>query len=130
MKTLIAILFASLVAIAPLQADPNVKVPRSIATVQTPDRDAHRVAVTLTADKIQLPSSIDGGKNAFVVKNASNEKLRVAVHDPDRSRAYDFTFPAQATKIFQVQLKPGVYQTSCVIHGRQTKEVSISLTVR
>lgn len=130
MKLLIALIFASLLSVALLQADPNVKVPRNIAAVQAPDRDAHRVAVTLSADSIQLPSSIDGGKDAFIVKNTSNEKLRIAVHDPVRDRSYQFNFPAQATKIFQVELKPGVYQTSCIIHGRKKKEVSVNLTVR
>ena len=92
--------------------------------------DAHQIKVTVTADGIQIPKSIDGGKTAFLVRNASQEKLTLSARGPEAKENFELTLPAGETRIVQVELRPGVYQTSCVIKGHEEKQVAVNLTVR
>lgn len=129
MKTIVSVLLAGAVATALVSAAP-AKLPEGVTEVSQPASDAHRIEVSVTPDAIDLPKSVDGGKAAFVVKNTSNEALTVEVHAQELKRRLLLSLQAQATRIFQLQLRPGVYQVSCTIKNQQSKQVSVNLSVR
>src|SRR3982074_2000801 len=92
MKTFFSMIFAGMISTAVAQVDTaeNVvhstvrgtkKAARTVAhgvkkaadTVEdafTPDSDARRVDVTITENRIDMPTQLRSGKTAFVVKNA------------------------------------------------------------
>ena len=55
------------------------KVVNKVVDAVTPDPDARRVDVTLSNDKIDMPTSLEPGKTAFVVKNTGTEKHNFVV---------------------------------------------------
>src|SRR6266480_2573102 len=92
MKTILLIFFAGLISTAVAQVDTAENVARStvrgakeaaetvahgakkaadtVVDAVTPDSDARRVDVTMTEDRIDIPTQLKPGKTAFVVKNA------------------------------------------------------------
>jgi hypothetical protein len=131
MKTFLSIVFAGMVSTAVAQVDTarNVvhstvrgteKAVRTVAhgvkraadaveDAVTPDSDARRVDVTLTENKIDMPTHLRPGKTAFVVKNAgtTTQNFEVAGRSVDRT----FTTapnPGQ-TRVMHVTLKRGTY---------------------
>ena len=51
------------------------KAANTVIEAVTPDPDAHRVNVKLSATTIDMPREVPAGKAAFVVTNNGNEKL-------------------------------------------------------
>jgi archaellum component FlaG (FlaF/FlaG flagellin family) len=131
MKTFISIVFAGMVSTAVAQVDTarNVvnstvrgteKAARTVAhgvkraadaveDAVTPDSDARRVDVTITENKIDMPTQLGPGKTAFVVKNAGKTTQNFEVE----GRSVDRTFAAAPnpgqTRVMQVTLKRGTY---------------------
>jgi hypothetical protein len=90
-------------------ANGTKKAVDTVADAFTPDSDARRVDVTLTDGHIDMPSSLEPGKTAFVVKNdgSTAQNFEVAGHNTDRKFA---TAPKPGqTKVMHVYLKRGRY---------------------
>jgi archaellum component FlaG (FlaF/FlaG flagellin family) len=131
MKTFFSMVFAGMISTAVAQVDTAENVvhstvrgteqaARTVAhgvkkaadTVEdavTPDSDARRVDVTVTDDRIDMPTQLKPGKTAFVVKNAGKTTQNFEVE----GRSVDRTFasapnPGQ-TKVMHVILKRGTY---------------------
>jgi multidrug efflux pump subunit AcrA (membrane-fusion protein) len=85
------------------------KAADTVEDAVTPDSDARRVDVTVTDDRIDMPTQLKPGKTAFVVKNAGNTTQNFEVE----GRSVDRTFAAAAkpgqTKVMHVFLKRGTY---------------------
>src|SRR5438309_11371923 len=64
------------------------KVVNKVVDAVTPDPDAHRVDVTLSDEKIDMPTSLETGKTALVVKNVGNEKHNFVVRGKDGTHKF------------------------------------------
>ena len=131
MKTFFSIVFAGLISTAVAQVDTaeNVvhstvrgteKAARTVAhgvkkaadTVEdafTPDSDARRVEVTITEDRIDMPTQLRPGKTAFVVKNAGKTTQNFEVEGRSVDRKFVAAPNPGQTKVLHVYLKRGTY---------------------
>ena len=131
MKTFFSIVFAGMVSTAVAQVDTaeNVvhstvrgteKAARTVAhgvkkaadTVEdafTPDSDARRVEVTITEDRIDMPTQLRPGKTAFVVKNAGKTTQNFEVEGRSVDRKFVAAPNPGQTKVLHVYLKRGTY---------------------
>jgi archaellum component FlaG (FlaF/FlaG flagellin family) len=131
MKTFLSIVFAGMVSTAVAQVDTaeNVvhstvrgteKAARTVAhgvtkaadTVEdafTPDSDARRVDVTITEDRIDMPTQLRPGKTAFVVKNAGKSTQNFEVEGRSVDRKFVAAPNPGQTKVLHVYLKRGTY---------------------
>src|SRR5437764_15484229 len=57
---------------APQATEPGDAAGTNATDVRAPDADARRVDVTVNEGKIEMPTELEPGKTAFVVKNNSN----------------------------------------------------------
>jgi hypothetical protein len=105
------------------------KVANTVVDAVTPDSDAHRVNVKLTAGNISMPKRLPAGKTAFVVTNTTNESLTFEVSGADLEQRLAATLGPKEKKVYQVNLDRGRYQAACVIKGAETHEVAVDLTV-
>src|ERR1700736_3293056 len=124
MKTFFSIVFAGMVSTAVAQVDTaeNVvhstvrgteKAARTVAhgvkkaahTVEdafTPDTDARRVDVTVTDDRIDMPTQLKPGKTAFVVKNAGRTAQNFEVEGQTVDRRFAAAPKPGQTKVMHV----------------------------
>src|SRR6195256_5953341 len=131
MKTFFSIIFAGMVSTAVAQVDTAENVVRSTArgtekaartvahgvkkaadTVEdafTPDSDARRVDVTITEDRVDMPTQLRPGKTAFVVKNAGKTTQNFEVEGRSVDRKFVTAPNPGQTKVLHVYLKRGQY---------------------
>ena len=131
MKTFLSIVFAGLISTAVAQVDTaeNIvhstvrgteKAARTVAhgvkkaadTVEdafTPDSDARRVDVTITEDRVDMPTQLRPGKTAFVVKNAGKTTQNFEVEGRSVDRKFVAAPNPGQTKVLHVYLKRGTY---------------------
>jgi iron uptake system EfeUOB component EfeO/EfeM len=131
MKTFLSIVFAGLISTAVAQVDTAENVARSTVrgtekaartvahgvkkaadTVEdafTPDTDARRVDVTVTDDRIDMPTQLKPGKTAFVVKNAGRTAQNFEVEGQTVDRKFAAAPKPGQTKVMHVTLKRGTY---------------------
>ena len=131
MKTLLSIILVGVVSTAVAQVDTaeNVvhstvrgtkKAAQTVAhgakkaadTVEdavTPDSDARRVDVTVTEDKIDLPTQLKPGKTAFVVKNAGQTTQNFEIEGRSVDRKFVAAPNPGETKVLHMTLKRGTY---------------------
>ena len=105
------------------------EVVHKVVGAVTPDPDARRVDVTLSDDKIDMPTSLEPGKTAFVVKNTGTEKHNFVVHGNDGSHKFTADLQPNETKVLHVQLKRGTYTAYCPLDGHRKKGTETTLTV-
>jgi iron uptake system EfeUOB component EfeO/EfeM len=132
MKTLFSIALAGMVSTAvaqPLDTAENVvhstvrgtekaahtvahgvkKAAETVEDAFTPDSDAHRVDVTITDNKIDMPTHVGPGKTAFVVKNAGTTTQNFEVEGGSVDRKFANAPNPGQTKVMHVVLKRGTY---------------------
>jgi len=105
------------------------EVVHKVVGAVTPDPDARRVDVTLSDDKIDMPTSLEPGKTAFVVKNTGIEKHNFVVHGDDGSHKFTADLPPNETKVLHVHLKRGTYTAYSPVDGSRKKGTETTLTV-
>jgi uncharacterized cupredoxin-like copper-binding protein len=105
------------------------EVVHKVVGAVTPDPDARRVDVTLSNDKIDMPTSLEPGKTAFVVKNTGTEKHNFVVHGNDGSHKFTADLQPNETKVLHVQLKRGTYTAYSPVDGNRKKGTETTLTV-
>jgi len=105
------------------------KVVNKVVDAVTPDADARRVDVTLSNDKIDMPTNLEPGKTAFVVKNAGNEKHNFVVRGKDGTHKFMVDLQPNETKVLHVQLKRGTYTAYSPVDGHPKKGTETTLTV-
>src|ERR1700682_101230 len=150
MKTFLSIVFAGLISTAVAQVDTakNVvhstvrgteKAARTVAhgvkkaadTVEdafTPDSDARRVDVTITEDRIDMPTQLRPGKTAFVVKNAGKSTQNFEVEGQSVDRKFAAAPNPGQTKVLHVILKRGTY--SAYSPGKDGNKRTAEVTIR
>jgi iron uptake system EfeUOB component EfeO/EfeM len=75
----------------------------------TPDSDARAVDVTVTDDRIDMPTRLKPGKTAFVVKNAGKTAQNFEVEGRSVDRKFAAAPNPGQTKVMHVILKRGTY---------------------
>jgi multidrug efflux pump subunit AcrA (membrane-fusion protein) len=150
MKTFFSMVFAGMISTAVAQVDTaeNVvnstvrgteKAARTVAhgvkqaadTVEdavTPDSDARRVDVTVTDDRIDMPTQLKPGKTAFVVKNAGKTTQNFEVEGQSVDRKFAAAPNPGQTKVLHVILKRGTY--SAYSPGKEGNKRTAELTIR
>jgi hypothetical protein len=105
------------------------EVVHKVVGAATPNPDARRVDVTLSDDKIDMPTSLEPGKTAFVVKNTGTEKHNFVVHGNDGSHEFTADLPPNETKVLHIQLKRGTYTAYSSVDGNRKKGTETTLSV-
>ncbi len=106
------------------------KAAHKVKEALTPDPDANRVDVNVSANSIDVPKSIGPGKTAFVVTNNSDERLTFEVERRGEEQEFATTLDPKQTKVIHVHLESGRYHAGVVIKGRDTKREEVSFRVK
>jgi uncharacterized cupredoxin-like copper-binding protein len=106
------------------------KAANTVVDALTPDPDAHRVDVTLSEYKIDMPTSLKPGKTAFVVKNAGKKKHNFEVKGNGTDQKFISNLAPSETKVLHVQLKRGTYDVTCPVDLHPMKGMTTKVTVR
>ncbi len=152
MKTLLSIVFAGLISTAVAQVDTAENVARSTVrgtekaartvahgvkkaadTVEdafTADSDARRVDVTVTDDRIDMPTQLKPGKTAFVVKNAGKTAQNFEVEGRSVDRKFAAAPNPGQTKVMHVTLKRGTYTVYSPGKEGNKRTAEVTLRVR
>jgi archaellum component FlaG (FlaF/FlaG flagellin family) len=152
MKTFLSIVFAGLISTAAAQVDTAENVARSTVrgtekaartvahgvkeaadTVEdavTPDSDARRVDVTVTDDRIDMPTQLKPGKAAFVVKNAGKTTRNFEVEGRSVDRKFVAAPKPGETKVLHVILKRGTYTAYSPGKDGNKRTAEVTLRVR
>src|SRR6266478_2649606 len=152
MKTFFSMIFAGMISTAVAQVDTaeNVvhstvrgteKAARTVAhgvkkaadTVEdavTPDPDARRVDVTVTDDRIDMPTQLEPGKTAFVVKNSGKTTQNFEVKGRKVDRKFVAAPNPGETKVLHVNLKRGTYTAYAPGKDENKPAAKVSLQVR
>src|SRR6202011_4303981 len=85
------------------------KAADTVEDAVTPDTDARRVDVTVTDDRIDMPTQLKPGKTAFVVKNAGTTTQNFEVEGRSVDRKFAAAPKPGQTKVMHVILKRGTY---------------------
>src|SRR5437870_5294747 len=152
MKTFLSLVFAGLISTAAAQVDTAENVAHStvretkkaantvahgakkaadtVVDAVTPDSDARRVDVTVTDDRIDMPTQLKPGKTAFVVKNArkTTQNFEVAGRSVDRKFAAAPN-PGQ-TKVLHVILERGTYTAYSPRKEGNKRTAEVTIRVR
>jgi hypothetical protein len=153
MKTLISIVFAGLISTASGQvvdtardvahttargakraaqtvAHGAKKAADTVVDALTPDADARRVDVTVTGDRIDMPTQLKPGKTAFVVKNEGNTAQNFEVEGSGIDRKFVAAPNPGQTKVLHVNLKRGSYTAYSPERDENKKSAKVTLRVR
>jgi iron uptake system EfeUOB component EfeO/EfeM len=152
MKTLLSIVFAGLISTAAAQTDTAENVARStvretkkaaetvahgakkaaetVVDAVTPESDARRVDVTVTDDRIDMPTQLKPGKTAFVVKNAGKTAHNFEVEGSSIDRKFVAPPKPGETKVLHVNLKRGSYTAYSPGKDNNKRTAEVALRVR
>jgi uncharacterized cupredoxin-like copper-binding protein len=106
------------------------KAANAVADALTPEPDARKINVTVAEDRIDMPTSLESGKTAFIVKNDGKEKHNFEVKGDGTDRKFITDLTPKQTKVLHVNLKRGTYTVYCPVGDNQKKGMETSLTVR
>jgi iron uptake system EfeUOB component EfeO/EfeM len=152
MKMFLSIVFAGLISTAAGQTDTAENVARStvkgtkkaaetvahgakkaadaVVDAVTPDEDARRVDVTVTDDRIDMPTQLKPGKTAFVVKNAGKAARNFEVEGGSIDRKFVAAPNPGETKVLHVTLKRGTYTAYSPGKDKNKRTAEVTLRVR
>src|SRR6266550_5562479 len=153
MKTVLSIIFAGLISTATAQvvdtaenvahsavrgaknaaktvAHGAKKAADTVADAVTPDSDARRVDVTVTGDRIDMPTRLKPGKTAFVVKNAGKTTQNFEVEGQSVDRKFAAAPKPGETKVMHVILKRGTYTAYSPGKDENKRTAKVTLRVR
>ena len=153
MKTVLSIIFAGLISTATAQVvDTAENVAHSavrgaknaaktvahgakraadtVVDAVTPDSDARRVDVTVTDNRIDMPTHLKPGKTAFVVKNAGKTTQNFEVEGRSIDRKFVAAPNPGETKVLHVILKRGTYTAYSPDKEGNKRIAEVTLRVR
>jgi iron uptake system EfeUOB component EfeO/EfeM len=152
MKTFLSIIFAGLISTAAAQVDTAENVVHStvretkkaartvahgakeaadtVADAVTPDSDARRVDVTVSDDRIDMPTQLKPGKTAFVVKNGGKTTQNFEVEGRSVDRKFAAAPNPGQTKVMHVILKRGTYTVYSPGKDGNTRTAKATIRVR
>lgn len=154
MKTLISIILVGAISIAIAQAqgdraataaqdtaDTARNVERSVArgtenTVDTvaealtPDPNAHKVNVTMTEYRFNMPTTLKPGKTAFIVKNAGKKTHNIEIKGNGIDQKFAANLRPGQSRVLHVVLRRGTYDVTCPVDFHMMKGMTAKVTVR
>jgi hypothetical protein len=96
----------------------------------TPDPDARRVDVTVNDGEVNMPTDLEPGKTAFVVKNEGKTATNFELTRGDIDRKFIAPPGPGETKVLHLTLKSGktytVYSTN-PDDGKRTKKMTLTV---
>ena len=102
----------------------------TVADALTPDTDARRVDVTVTDNRIDMPTRLSPGKTAFVVKNAGKTTQNFEVEGPSVDRKFVAAPNPGQTKVLHVNLTRGSYTAYSLGKDENKRAGQVTLRVR
>jgi uncharacterized cupredoxin-like copper-binding protein len=111
-------------------ADTTKKAADTVVDAVTPDKDAHRVEVTLNERRIDMPRSLGSGKTAFVVRNASKEKHNFEIAGQGIDKKFTTSLSPDESKVLHVDLAPGNYKVICPVKDHDEEGMRFDVTVK
>ena len=106
------------------------KAADTVEDALTPDPDARRVDVTVTDDRIDMPTQLEPGKTAFVVKNAGKSTQNFELKGRKVDRKFVTAPKPGQTKVLHVNLKRGTYTAYAPGKDENKQPAKVSLQVR
>ena len=106
------------------------KAADTVEDALTPDSDARRVDVTITEDRIDMPTQLRPGKTAFVVKNAGKTTQNFEVEGRSVDRKFAAAPNPGETKVLHVNLKRGTYAAYSAGKDKNKRTAEVTLRVR
>ena len=110
-------------------ADTTKRAADAVVDALTPDADARKVDVKLTEHAIAMPTELESGKTAFVVRNAGKEKHNFEVEGEGIDKKFFAPVEPDETKVLHVTLKSGTYKVFCPLKNDEKKGMKLKLTV-
>lgn len=111
-------------------ADTTKKAADSVVDAVTPDKDAHRVEVTLSEHRIDMPKSLGSGKTAFVVRNSGKEKHNFMIEGEGIDKKFMTSLSPDESRVLHVDLVPGNYKVTCPVKEHEGEGMRPNLTVK
>jgi uncharacterized cupredoxin-like copper-binding protein len=115
MKTLVSLVFATAL---------------SIGSSQAADTEGHKVNVTMSEYKFDMPATVKAGKTEFVVKNAGKRVHTFAIKGNGIDQKISPNPKPGETATLAVDLKPGTYAVTCPVDFHTQKGMKTTLTVK
>ncbi len=115
MKTLASIVFA---------------VTATFTLIQAAGTEAHKVNVTMTEYKFDMPASVQAGKTEFLVKNDGKSVHTFAIKGNGVNQKISPNPKPGESATLTVDLKPGTYQVTCPVDFHTAKGMKATLTVK
>jgi plastocyanin len=110
--------------------DTTKRAADAVVDALTPDADARKVDVKLSDDAIAMPTELESGKTAFVVRNAGKEKHNFEVEGGGIDKKFFAPVEPDETKVLHVELKSGTYKVFCPLRDNAKKGMKLKLVVR
>lgn len=106
------------------------KAVHTVVDALTPEPGAHRVNVTLSEYKIDMPTSLRPGRTAFIVRNAGKKKHNFEIKGNGTDQKFINNLAPNETRVLHVQLKRGTYDVTCPMPFHPMKGMTTKVTVR
>src|ERR1041385_7026619 len=106
------------------------KAANRVEDALTPDPDARRVDVTVNDGNVNMPSDLEPGKTAFVVKNEGKTTSNFEVAGGNIDRKFVSPPGPGESKVLHVTLKRGAHYTIYSTNaddGKRTKKMTLNV---
>ena len=110
------------------QAVGGVASARSVADAASANVE-QTVEVRLTEYKIEMPLQLRAGRTVFKVTNVGGMFHRFEVEGGGIEKEVEPGLDAGQTKLLELDLKPGLYEVYCPVHGHKKAGMSLRLKV-
>jgi len=112
--------------------DDTKKAASSVKNAVMPDKDAHKVDVTLTERHIQMDREIPAGKTAFVVRYDGKERQNFKIEGNGLDKEFMIAVAPNDTKTMNIDLKRGDYKVFVPMpnHDSTAKGSEVMLKVK
>jgi uncharacterized cupredoxin-like copper-binding protein len=102
----------------------------TVAEALTPDGDAHKVNVTMTEYRFDMPTTLKPGKTAFIVKNAGKKTHNIEIKGNGTDQKFAKNLRPGQTRVLHIILRRGIYDVTCPVDFHMMKGMTAKLTVR
>ena len=106
------------------------KAANKAANALTPEANGHKVNVTMTEYKFEMPATAKAGKTSFVIKNAGKKVHNFKIEGQGIAQKLSANPKPGQTEVLQVVLKPGTYAITCPVDFHTQKGMRTTLTVK
>jgi uncharacterized cupredoxin-like copper-binding protein len=102
----------------------------SVSLCHAAGSEGHKVDVTMSEYKFEMPATAKAGKTEFVVKNAGKRVHTFAIKGNGTDQKISPNPKPGETATLTVDLKPGTYEVTCPVDFHTAKGMKTTLTVK